>query len=924
MATVKNGTSRYDLKEYMANTVAPKYFKGLDNMNDLNIGLFGYITDILSDTTNDTYFTIASMYKESFPQLAELPESIYNHALIYQLSNIFATPASANFTLLVSEDAVIDAGRAEGSYSYFDIDSNMTINIDSLTYMLDYDIEIISKKTVDGWVHSAQYIMDKTNDLSDLRNPYIRSGIYISDNGNRYIAMQVTIRQISKKSLSDTILSNDIINAVSLEYSFSDQLANFDVYYKEPGSNTYIQLQKILANSINLDKPFCIYKLIDDNKLNISFSADDTYFQPAYNSDIVVEICTTKGTEGNFKEYTGDSISITPKYNKYSSNRGIVFMGNIIGSSAGGANRKTIEELKNETIKAYSTMKTFTTTNDLNLYFEEIRSKSKENSQILFMRKRDDVFERLYSAFVLFRDSDNNVIPTNTLDVRIRSTDIDYSIAQTARHVVKAGKIYQYYGDNENPYAGIRKDMSYNDNLDSYESSTDFLYINPFLTIIGSDPLSVGFYLNSIDDTLPISNVNIQTNSFYQFIIDSISIKRNALIGEDSYTISANLSPTAILPKEAFQLVEDDTPIEDGQRTFVNETDGHTYIDNENLKVIAEILGKDGAERKFFVELKLQKFDSEYYYFSGQITTNDYISSSCNIQITDGFLRPDTFTKDTSNPILIPGTDCTIAIYTLYKYPDGSITKESEFNAFDELKEFSLTNKFMLKDQLANFVIPVSQLRSYVQYSVREVSGKYGFRLESVPLIKANYLKLPGTRENFINSFTNMYSYIQGAMDKLTNNYSIDMKFFNTYGPSKHYFLADTDNATHIDRVNISLHFKAKFNISSNVEAEVERIKEYIKTLVESTKLSLVSSPSFYLSTITNQCINKFSSIVYLTFIGLNEYDATIQALESDVKEFNIINGIVETSTIIPEYLNIDYKIEKGVRTPQIIIDVAQ
>ena len=60
LATVKNGTSRYDLKEYMANTVAPKYFKGLDNMNDLNIGLFGYITDILSDTTNDTYFTIAS------------------------------------------------------------------------------------------------------------------------------------------------------------------------------------------------------------------------------------------------------------------------------------------------------------------------------------------------------------------------------------------------------------------------------------------------------------------------------------------------------------------------------------------------------------------------------------------------------------------------------------------------------------------------------------------------------------------------------------------------------------------------------------------------------------------------------------------------------------------------------------------------
>jgi hypothetical protein len=922
VATIKNGTSRYNIKDYIVNQIAPKYFDSIENLNELQVGLFGYITDVLSETTQDTFFAMGSMYKESFPQLAELPESIYNHALIYQLSNIFASPAACNFTLLVSEEAILDASTVEGSYRYFFIDSGMQINIDDKSFMLDYDIEIISKSTTNGWVHSVQYVMDKTNDLSSLNNPFIRSSIFVADNGNRYIAMQVYVRQVSKKTISDTILNNDIINSVQLEYTFNDQLANFDIYYRAPGAATYTQLKKLLANSIKIDAPFCFYKLRDDNTLQITFSNDDTYFQPEYNSDIIVEIYTTQGSEGNFDDYTGDQISIEPKYEKYASNRGMVFMGAVIGSSVGGSDRKTIDELKNDTIKAYSTMKAFSTTNDLNLYFDEIRENSTQKSQILFMRKRDDVFERLYSAFILFRDTDNNVIPTNTLDVRIRSTDIDYFIQQTARHVVRAGKIYKYYGDNDSPYAGILSDVSYTDDLDGYEGSTDFVYVNPFLTIIGTNPLSVGFYLNTISDTIPIASVNVNTESFYQFIIDSVNIHRDALIGDMEYKISLQMSPTATLPMEAFTLVEDDTPIEPTDRTFVNPTDGHEYIDNKNLTVIAEVLARTG-ERKFFVELKLNQFDSQYYYYSGSIITNDYISTNGDIQITGGFRDAETYSENITDPELIPGTNCTIAIYVLYKYPDGTITKETEFNRFEELKDFSLANKYIMKDNnLANFVFPIEQISSYVQYSVRETTGKYGFRLEAIPLIKANYLKMSGCREAFIKNFTSMYEYLEESMDKLTNNFGIDLKFFNTYGYSQHYFLADKEEPTHIDRVNIKLTFKAKFNLTSGVDAEVEYVKEYIKSLVESTELSLASSPSFYLSTITAKCMQRFSSLVYITYGGLNDYDSSIQALESDVNEYNIINGVIETATIIPEYLNIDYVISKGERTAQVIIEV--
>jgi hypothetical protein len=58
-----------------------------------------------------------------------------------------------------------------------------------------------------------------------------------------------------------------------------------------------------------------------------------------------------------------------------------------------------------------------------------------------------------------------------------------------------------------------------------------------------------------------------------------------------------------------------------------------------------------------------------------------------------------------------------------------------------------------------------------------------------------------------------------------------------------------------------------------------------------------------------------------MNFIGMNDYDATVQGVESDVNEYNIINGIINTSSIIPEYLNIDVIIKDGERTAQVYID---
>lgn len=920
MGTIKNGTSVYDIKDYLSKEIAPTYFKDIADMNEMNVGLFGYITEILSTTINDGYFAITSLFKEIFPIQAELPESIYNHATIFQIDNLMATAASVPFTIMMSEEALLKNGiHVDGNITQFDMDSEMVFNVDGIPFMLDYDVRVTSKRTLEGTIHSAYYIMDHNNSVSPLLNPYIRTSTYVNDNGKRYVVLAVTLHQVEKKTITDTIIMNDKINMVSMEYTFEGQLANFEIFYKAPGDLTYTQLTKKLMNTEKLDKPFCFYKIVDDHKLQIEFSNDERYFTPKYNSEIYIQLYTTKGKNGNFTTYDGTDIEIIGKADRYPNNRGMIFMGTVTGESVGGYDRKDIEELRNDVVKAYSTIKSFTTTNDLQIYFNNI--KHREQNEILFMKKRDDAFERLYSTFILFRDTDQNVIPTNTLDIKIESTDIDTYMEQSKRNIIKAGKIYRYKGSDKS-VAVIDKTLSLKTNLDGYENN-DFIYINPFLTVVCANPLSVAFYLNSVNDNITTLYQPTDTKSFNQFIVNSINIKRDALNGEDGYMITTKIAPSAMLPKEAFKLIEDDTLVLPSYKTFKNPTDGYQYIDNENLKVVLTLHGEENRIKRL-IDMDLYGFDEDYYFFKKFIKTNDYVTLKNQFQLTEGMLDPTTGT-DSPDPVLVDGTNCKMELLTFYQYPDTTEQQLHKFNSLPLLEHFTLTNRYtMSKDTPIRFIIPIPEVRSYVQYANRGPNGKYGFRLEMIPLIKANYFKLPNARERFMNSFRSIYDYIRKSLDLLTNNFHIDIKFFNTYGYSKFYFRhEDLEEATNpLDKINISISFDVKYTFTTDAEDMTKRLKTYIQKYIESRDISLVSSPSLYISNLIAGIKENFPSIKFIKFNGINKYGPSMQTLESLVNETNVIQGVIETSKVIPEYLNVDHTIKNGKRTAQIFINI--
>ena len=230
----------------------------------------------------------------------------------------------------------------------------------------------------------------------------------------------------------------------------------------------------------------------------------------------------------------------------------------------------------------------------------------------------------------------------------------------------------------------------------------------------------------------------------------------------------------------------------------------------------------------------------------------------------------------------------------------------------------------MSKDTPIRFIIPVPEVRSYVQYANRGPNGKYGFRLEMIPLIKANYFKLPNARERFMTSFRSIYDYIRKSLDLLTNNFHIDIKFFNTYGYSKFYFKhEDLEEATNpLDKINISISFDVKYTFTTDAEDMTKRLKSYIQKYIESRDISLVSSPSLYISNLIAGIKENFPSIKFIKFNGINKYGPSMQTLESLVNETNVIQGVIETSKVIPEYLNVDHTIKNGKRTAQIFINI--
>ena len=143
------------------------------------------------------------------------------------------------------------------------------------------------------------------------------------------------------------------------------------------------------------------------------------------------------------------------------------------------------------------------------------------------------------------------------------------------------------------------------------------------------------------------------------------------------------------------------------------------------------------------------------------------------------------------------------------------------------------------------------------------------------------------------------HEYIQDMILQITENFTVCIKFYNTYGKSKLFYLPD--NKTLINHVNSSIELRIAFNEGIAPDDYMTQIKAYIKSYVEKINDPYTESGlnEIHVSILVHELHTQFDSqIKYIEFVSINGYDTSVQTIQT-------LRKIDENSdpTTVPEYL---------------------
>lgn len=471
------------VKDFVANDIAPKYFPDIDQMSKLNVGLFGMVVDVESTGLFDTMQVASRYITEIIPGKSQLPEFIYAQANNFGITNLFSKCAHCEGMLMVKEEDVLRHGTINTSgISEYVISSDSVIYIDEVPFSIPYDIRIRSINIDGAYNHHCVYDQTVKNSVIDSILPYAQCvKTHVANESQTYLAITVDLYQYLKITQEENITTNNLLNIPFIDVPYSDQLCNFEAFYKGPNDTEYTQLDKLLETSPSQTRPFLYYKLVDEDNYRVSFANDDRYFVPEYNSELKIVTFETLGKNGNFSAYTGDNVYVS------SADPNVPLHCVMISSSQGGDDALSLEEVRRLTWEKQLTVNSYTTDSDLNTFFSLTETPS-GTTKSYFIKIRDDFTTRIIACYTRLRN-EMNIFPTNTLDAVINVSDIDDNYASDFKFIVNAGArfIYESYNGQQ----------IINDTAISTETSS----------VTDEDTLEIANDDNTINAIVPISNI---------------------------------------------------------------------------------------------------------------------------------------------------------------------------------------------------------------------------------------------------------------------------------------------------------------------------------------------------------------------------------------------------------------------------------
>lgn len=848
MATTNFDPSIYNIQQTI-NDIAKMYVPD-ETEETLALGIFGYIEDILSLQIQNDIILNSELGNELWPSRAKYEKNVIAHSIIQNIVDINATPATIQVFLGFDEDKLEPLFNNDR----FIIDKEFAFNIGNFEFHLEYDL-ILQRNIIANQqrVYSARYDITRKNNISRVTNPYTATPFIQVSQGKRIVYIPCQLMQVTHTTEYRKIITSSSVDNKTFEFTFEDQLADFEVCVKERGITTYLTPIFDGAGIENDIEHYCYYTYIDSKTIRVRF--DSMSYLPTLNADVEVYIKTTKGAEGNF-EYDG-SINVSLSSDNYDYKNFEAWL-MTAKSSSGGEDRKTVEELKRLLPKEALSRGSITTLQDLRNYFNATILDS-EKTRIHVMKKISNDFEkRAYYAYLVLKDEYNNVVPTNTIDIEIPKSMFDTNYNR--KFVLKPG----CYIVHENGIGHVYKKDSEELKELIKNDTENLIYTIPFMLVVTADPLYVSYYLSIMNYPVYLSFDYINQNSQLHFISTYITWTKQFLTNPDTYFLDMELSQNISDGKDIIQL------------------DEKGNIISSRLKVAMVMYNDDKVEpyRYAFGEVVDKNLTNGKYHVQFQFKTTDQINDDNKIRIEDVYI-PISTSKDygyfTSH--------MSVKLYVLVQSVDGEEYGRYDLDAIippESLQGWTVSNVYTVNGGL-NFYYNYSQVMSSI---VSDASipvldeTESGFLIRSVPVIKHSYMNDEHNIQYLIQQFNYEKAYMDNAMELLENNFLIDFKLFNTYGRSNIYSI-DRAGRQLIDRVHLTLNFEVRLLKTSDNNTKdyiIQDIKQMIENLNDMESLHIPN----LITTITNTYRN---SIDYIEFLGFNNYGPGEQHLYKQDKE---------------------------------------
>lgn len=822
-----------------------------ENETTLALGIFGFIGDTEAKKIQTSIIMAGELGNEMFPQRAKLDKNIVTHAMYSNITDMNAVPAHMLINLAIKESD-LDKYMKNDKFIF---DHICPIYIGEYEFHLDYDIILTRayKNRSKEYFYNASYDMSETNNISDITNPYLKQPYMMNFNNYTYLFLQAQVHQITIETTIDKMITASVIDNKSFTFTFDNQLADFDVYITERGTTTKLK-PYIYGSSIDPgDFYYCWYLYMNDSSIRISF--DQTSYLPGLNAEIKIVAKTTLGKEGvfSYKNYLDDSGFYIDFESSIYNYKKITCYANCATDSTDGQDKKSTDELQSIIPKMAMSRGSITSETDLNTYFNLI---STDYNKVLLQKKEDNQIRRIWYCYLLLKDTKDNIIPTNTVSLRIDMNNQDFLVKcenEEGRYLLPAGTIMKYDSSLEYAIPITEDEVPERFSELYFDQDNIYYYRLMYNIIINENPLYCSYFMTLVNTNGYFEYEYINPNMFMGFIVNTNHFERSLLSNPKEYRFTFNM----------MQSIDEDFKLY--YKTTVNEEE----LTVNNMRVFLAIY-KDGNPYRY-IEAELTSFDDSEKLSSWciKLNTDDEFDIDNNIKLIDvmepgsGALTYGFF-----------GDNCEARLY-IYARFDEEYGRYNLDKMIPNMEGWTLVNIYSVANGLSLFSNITNITNTRVKPITSEDKTIMKYNISGIPVVGEHFFVSEDNVTVFLEEFTKRKSYLDYCLTVLENNMDIDFKFYNTYGYSKTFTIGDQEGTT-LGDIDITMKFRVKLANSTDSTTK-DSIVRFIKDKIE----NLNREEELHMSNLLHDIKEEFGDlIIYIEFMNFNNNRLGVNHIE--------------------------------------------